>query len=103
MGRDGQRKEMQPACRDYTLHLHKRLQGIQFKKRAPRCIRDIKRFATKEMYTEVGTDFDQDGLLLATMQLARHRTPFFVSRTLTPLFAILGCACGQRPQQSHLG
>merc|ERR1712130_874593 len=52
MGRDGQRKEMAPACRDYTLHLHKRLQGVQFKKRAPRAIRDIKRFATKEMYTK---------------------------------------------------
>ena len=47
------RKEMAPACRDYTLHLHKRLQGVQFKKRAPRCIRDIKRFAQKEMYTKV--------------------------------------------------
>merc|ERR1712159_688516 len=46
------RKEMQPACRDYTLHLHKRLQGVQFKKRAPRCIRDIRRFAQKEMYTK---------------------------------------------------
>merc|ERR1712151_1235193 len=50
MGRDGPKKEMQPACRDYTLHLHKRLHGVQFKKRAPRAIRDIKRFATKEMY-----------------------------------------------------
>ena len=46
-------KEMQPACRDYTLHLHKRLQGVQFKKRAPRAIRDIRRFAQKEMYTNV--------------------------------------------------
>jgi large subunit ribosomal protein L31e len=44
--------EMQPACRDYTINLHKMLHGIQFKKRAPRAIRDIKRFATKEMYTE---------------------------------------------------
>eukprot|EP00352_Strombidinopsis_acuminata_P006344 CAMPEP_0176357532 /NCGR_PEP_ID=MMETSP0126-20121128/14841_1 /TAXON_ID=141414 ORGANISM="Strombidinopsis acuminatum, Strain SPMC142" /NCGR_SAMPLE_ID=MMETSP0126 /ASSEMBLY_ACC=CAM_ASM_000229 /LENGTH=97 /DNA_ID=CAMNT_0017711181 /DNA_START=106 /DNA_END=399 /DNA_ORIENTATION=+ len=32
--------------------MHKRLQGIQFKKRAPRAIRDIKRFATKEMFTK---------------------------------------------------
>lgn len=46
------KKEMQPACRDYTINIHKMLQGVQFKKRAPRCIRDIKRFATKEMYTE---------------------------------------------------
>mmetsp|Transcript_19162 Transcript_19162/g.13756 ORF Transcript_19162/g.13756 Transcript_19162/m.13756 type:complete len:110 (-) Transcript_19162:126-455(-) len=52
MGRDNQNKEMQPSCRDYTLNMHKRLQGIQFKKRAPRAIRDIKRFATKEMFTK---------------------------------------------------
>jgi large subunit ribosomal protein L31e len=44
--------EMQPACRDYTINVHKLLHGIQFKKRAPRCIRDIKRFATAEMYTQ---------------------------------------------------
>ena len=39
--------EMQPACRDYTINVHKMLHGIQFKKRAPRCIRDIKRFAAE--------------------------------------------------------
>ena len=44
---------MQPVKRDYTLNMHKRLQGIQFKKRAPRAIRDIKRFAQKEMFTKV--------------------------------------------------
>jgi len=49
----GKKTEMQPVCRDYTLNLHKRLQGIQFKKRAPRAIRNIKRFATKEMFTQV--------------------------------------------------
>ena len=47
------KQEMQPACLDYTLNLHKRLQGIQFKKRAPRAIRNIKRFAQKEMFVEV--------------------------------------------------
>ena len=46
------KREMQPVCRDYTLNMHKILQGIQFKKRAPRAIRDIKRFATKEMFTQ---------------------------------------------------
>merc|ERR1712113_19134 len=48
----GKKTELQPACRDYTLNLHKRLQGIQFKKRAPRAIRNIRRFAQKEMFTE---------------------------------------------------
>ena len=54
MGKDiGKKTELQPACRDYTINLHKSLQGIQFKKRAPRAIRNIKRFATKEMFTKV--------------------------------------------------
>ena len=53
MGKDGKKTELQPAKRDYTLNMHKRLQGIQFKKRAPRAIRDIRRFATKEMFTKV--------------------------------------------------
>lgn len=51
MGRDGKKTEMQPACRDYTLNMHKRLHGISFKKRAPRAIRDIKKFAVSEMFT----------------------------------------------------
>ena len=55
MGRakDGKKKEMEAVTRDYTLNLHKRLHGIQFKKRAPRAIRDIKRFTTAEMFTKV--------------------------------------------------
>ena len=44
---------MQPVKRDYTLNMHKRLQKIQFKKRAPRAIRDIRRFTQKEMFTKV--------------------------------------------------
>ena len=46
-------KGLQPACRDYTLNMHKRLQGIQFKKRAPKAIKTIRKFAQKEMYTKV--------------------------------------------------
>ena len=53
MGRDGTKKELQPVKRDYTLNMHKRLQNIAFKKRAPRAIRDIRRFAEKEMFTKV--------------------------------------------------
>ena len=54
--------EMQPACRDYTLNMHKILHAIQFKKRAPRAIRDIKRFAQKAMHTEevrIDTDLNR--------------------------------------------
>jgi large subunit ribosomal protein L31e len=49
--KDGKKKEMQPVTRDYTVNLHKRLHGIQFKKRAPRAIREIRKFAKGEMFT----------------------------------------------------
>ena len=51
--KDGRKKEMQNATRDYTLNMHKRLQGIAFKKRSTYAVRDIKRFAIKEMHTNV--------------------------------------------------
>lgn len=48
-----EKKEIAPASRDYTIHLHKLLHGVQFKKRAVRAAREIKRFAQKEMFTKV--------------------------------------------------
>lgn len=39
------------VTREYTIHLHKRLHGIGFKKRAPRAIKEIRRFAEKQMGT----------------------------------------------------
>ncbi|KAK2625707.1 hypothetical protein QTJ16_005019 [Diplocarpon rosae] len=41
------------VAREYTIHLHKRIQlhGVTFKKRAPRAIKEIKAFATKSMGT----------------------------------------------------
>ncbi|KAM3067587.1 60S ribosomal protein L31B [Clarireedia jacksonii] len=41
----------QVVAREYTIHLHKRLHGVSFKKRAPRAIKEIKAFATKSMGT----------------------------------------------------
>mmetsp|Transcript_14437 Transcript_14437/g.12709 ORF Transcript_14437/g.12709 Transcript_14437/m.12709 type:complete len:111 (+) Transcript_14437:50-382(+) len=46
------RKELAEATRDYTIHLAKIVHKIAFKKRAPRAIREISKFATKEMRTE---------------------------------------------------
>ena len=40
------------VTRDYTVHLHKRLHGITFKDRAPRAVREIKKFAEKMMSTK---------------------------------------------------
>ena len=39
------------VTREYTINLHKRLRDISFKKRAPRAIKEIKKFATKHMST----------------------------------------------------
>merc|ERR1712072_486611 len=39
------------VTREYTINLHKRIHGMQFKKRAPRAIREIKKFAEAKMGT----------------------------------------------------
>ena len=47
------KQELQVVTRDYTLNMHKRLQGVQFKKRATRAVREVARFAAKAMHTPV--------------------------------------------------
>ena len=39
------------VTRDYTINLHKRTHKISFKKRAPRAIREIRKFAQQAMGT----------------------------------------------------
>merc|ERR1719510_2870363 len=39
------------VTREYTINLHKRLHGIGFKYRAPRAVKEIKKFAEKQMET----------------------------------------------------
>merc|ERR1712243_393119 len=39
------------VTREYTINLHKRIHGMQFKKRAPRAIREVKKFAKAMMGT----------------------------------------------------
>merc|ERR1711872_872825 len=39
------------ATREYTIHIHKRIHGIGFKRRAPRAIKEIRKFAEKMMGT----------------------------------------------------
>ena len=39
------------VTREYTINLHKRLHGIGFKKRAPRAVKEIRKFAEKQMGT----------------------------------------------------
>mmetsp|Transcript_3752 Transcript_3752/g.4312 ORF Transcript_3752/g.4312 Transcript_3752/m.4312 type:complete len:121 (-) Transcript_3752:134-496(-) len=46
------RASQEPITRDHTIHLHKLLMKIQFKRRAPRAIREIRKFAAKVMLTK---------------------------------------------------
>ena len=47
-----EKKTVTPAARDYTVNLHKRCHKIQFKKKAPRALSEIRKFAVKNMQTE---------------------------------------------------
>lgn len=40
------------VTREYTINMHKRLHGVTFKKRAPRAVKEIKKFAKLHMGTE---------------------------------------------------
>jgi ribosomal protein L31E len=40
------------ATREYTINLHRRLHGQTFKKRAPKAVKEIKKFAQKMMSTK---------------------------------------------------
>jgi len=44
-------KSSKPLCREYTVHIHKYVHGVQFKKRAPKALRSLKDFARKAMRT----------------------------------------------------
>lgn len=48
-GKPGRSAIADVVAREYTIHLHKRLHGVSFKKRAPRAIKEIKMFAHKSM------------------------------------------------------
>uniref|UniRef100_A0A8C2PYZ7 Large ribosomal subunit protein eL31 n=1 Tax=Cyprinus carpio TaxID=7962 RepID=A0A8C2PYZ7_CYPCA len=39
------------VTREYTINIHKRIHGISFKRRAPRALKEIRKFAVKEMGT----------------------------------------------------
>jgi large subunit ribosomal protein L31e len=48
-GKQGRSAIADVVAREYTIHLHKRLHGVTFKKRAPKAIKEIKDFAHKSM------------------------------------------------------
>ncbi|EDQ88689.1 uncharacterized protein MONBRDRAFT_25897 [Monosiga brevicollis MX1] len=58
---------MGPVAREYTIHLHKYIHGVGFKKRAPRAVKEIKKFAAKAMSTsDVRVDQDLNKAVWAT-------------------------------------
>eukprot|EP00619_Florenciella_sp_RCC1007_P003757 CAMPEP_0205916030 /NCGR_PEP_ID=MMETSP1325-20131115/8250_1 /ASSEMBLY_ACC=CAM_ASM_000708 /TAXON_ID=236786 /ORGANISM="Florenciella sp., Strain RCC1007" /LENGTH=122 /DNA_ID=CAMNT_0053283277 /DNA_START=65 /DNA_END=433 /DNA_ORIENTATION=+ len=64
---DKKRGQSDLVTREYTIHLHKLLHGQTFKKRAPRAIREVKKFATKMMFTkDVRVDTKLNKALWAT-------------------------------------
>ncbi|CBI27955.3 unnamed protein product, partial [Vitis vinifera] len=46
----GRKEEV--VTREYTINLHKRLHGCTFKKKAPKAIKEIRKFAQKAMGTK---------------------------------------------------
>eukprot|EP00884_Botryococcus_braunii_P020974 jgi/Botrbrau1/7560/Bobra.0159s0010.1 len=40
------------VTREYTINLHKRLHDVTFKKKAPKAVKEIKKFAAKAMKTK---------------------------------------------------
>ncbi|CAJ1404320.1 unnamed protein product [Effrenium voratum] len=42
----------EPVTKDCTIHLHKHMQKVAFKKRAPRAVRVVRQFANKVMLTK---------------------------------------------------
>jgi len=49
----GKKKQVtnEVATREFTINIHKRIHGIGFKRRAPRAIKEIRKFAEKQMGT----------------------------------------------------
>ena len=47
----GKSRKDEVLAREYTINLHKRLHGCTFKKKAPKAVKEIKKFAQKMMGT----------------------------------------------------
>lgn len=78
--------------REYTIHLHKRVHGRSFKKRAPHAIKAVVEFATKAMGT---TDVRIDPKLNQTLwsrgiKSVPHRVRVKLERALSSVRS--GCA-----------
>ena len=48
---DKKSRSKELVTREYTINLHRSVQSVSFKKRAPRAVKEIKKFAQKQMKT----------------------------------------------------
>jgi large subunit ribosomal protein L31e len=49
--KQGDNKQLEPETRQTTIHLHKKLHKVTFKRKAPRAVKEIKEYARKTMFT----------------------------------------------------
>lgn len=55
-------KELQPVTRQSSIHLHKLLHDVKFKKKAPRAVQAIREYARKTLFTDdvrIDTELNQ--------------------------------------------
>jgi large subunit ribosomal protein L31e len=50
--KENESKTLAPASRDYTINLHKLCHKTQFKKKAPKALKEIRHFAVQNMKTD---------------------------------------------------
>jgi large subunit ribosomal protein L31e len=49
-----ERRAKEAVTREYTINLHKKLHSVKFKSRAPKAIKEIRKFAQKIMVRRAG-------------------------------------------------
>merc|ERR1712126_301255 len=70
------------VTREYTINLHKRIHGMQFKKRAPRAIREIRKFAEQMMGTpDVRIDVSLNKLVWSQSTKCSKESPHQIGST----------------------
>ena len=52
MAKGDKSRSKEVTTKEYTINLHKRLHGVTFKKKAPKGIKEIKKFAEQQMKTK---------------------------------------------------
>merc|ERR1712185_260864 len=83
------------VTREYTIHLHKRLHDRAFKSKAPRAIREIRKFAQKTMGTaDVRLDVKLNKYVWGRgIKNVPHRVRVRLARKVRATIRSISCAC----------